>query len=351
MHPALTRRLAQHFGSVDAVPAGLQTLFADVAADYAQAEADRVSVSRALAEMSQELNERSDTLRRERDELAALAKRLEDAHNQLLQSEKMASIGQLAAGVAHEINNPVGYVNSNLKSLDAFIGDILELLDAYEAAADALPAERRTGLAKLREKLDIDFLKTDVVAILKESQEGIDRVKKIVQDLKDFSHVDEGSFNWANIHAGLDSTLNIVRNEIKYKADVVKEYGDIPAIECLPSQLNQVFMNLLVNAAHAMPAEGRGTIRVRTGRSGDETVWIEMSDNGCGIPEANLSRIFDPFFTTKPVGKGTGLGLSLSYGIIQKHHGKITASSAPGNGTLFRITLPVHQPAEPGTPE
>ena len=146
------------------------------------------------------------------------------------------------------------------------------------------------------------------------------------------------------------STLNIASNEIKYKADVRREYGQLPLVECLPSQLNQVFMNLFVNAAQSIPDGRRGTLSVRTGHAGEQ-VWIEVEDDGCGIPSETLDRIFDPFFTTKPVGKGTGLGLSLSYGIIQKHHGKITSSSTPGNGTLFRITLPVHQPAEPGTPE
>ena len=167
-------------------------------------------------------------------------------------------------------------------------------------------------------------------------------MKKIVQDLKDFSRVDT-SQEWqlADLHAGIDSTLNIVRNEIKYKAEVVKEYGQLPQVECLPSQLNQVFMNLLVNAAHAMKDKERGTITVRTGRRDDREVWVEVADDGSGIDPENLKRIFDPFFTTKPVGKGTGLGLSLAYGIVQKHQGAITLDSAPGRGTTFRIVLPV----------
>lgn len=256
----------------------------------------------------------------------------------------MASIGQLAAGVAHEINNPIGYVNSNLKSLTAYVQDLLEMIAAYETAEAALPAEQLSSLAALKATLDIEYLKTDLPAMLGESQEGIDRVRKIVQDLKDFSHTDEGTFNWADVHAGIDSTLNIVANEIKYKADVVREYGALPQIECLPSQLNQVFMNLLVNAAQAMPGEPRGKIVVRTGCKGDEAVWLEFIDSGSGIPAENLKRIFDPFFTTKPVGKGTGLGLSLSYGIIQKHHGKLSVTSVLGEGTCFRIELPVKQP-------
>ncbi|MDQ5945319.1 MAG: two-component system, NtrC family, sensor kinase, partial [Pseudomonadota bacterium] len=162
----------------------------------------------------------------------------------------------------------------------------------------------------------------------------------IVQYLKDFSHADEGNFAWADLHHGIDSTLNIVANEVKYKADVVKEYGTLPQVMCSASQLNQVFMNLLVNAAHAMPADRRGHITIRT-RLEDGQVVLEFTDDGSGIAPENLKRIFDPFFTTKPVGKGTGLGLSLSYGIIEKHGGRITVESTVGVGTTFRITLPV----------
>lgn len=277
------------------------------------------------------------------DEIRSVNKRLEDAQNQLLQSEKMASIGQLAAGVAHEINNPVGYINSNLGTLRKYLQDLFTMLDAYEQAEPLLDVRPETvrNIRELKNKLDLAFLKEDVFALMDESQEGIARVKKIVQDLKDFSHVDEAEWQWSDLHKGLDSTLNIVWNEIKYKAEVVKEYGNLPEVECLTSQLNQVFMNLLVNAAHAI--EERGTITLRTGVEGGE-VWVEVADTGKGIPPENLNRIFDPFFTTKPVGKGTGLGLSLSYSIVQKHHGRINVSSEVGKGTTFRVYLPVSQP-------
>ena len=273
------------------------------------------------------------------EELKQANLKLEEAQNQLLQSEKMASIGQLAAGVAHEINNPIGYVNSNLGTLERHVKDILSILSAYEEAS-------RNGRAfdqveALKEKLELDYLKEDIVALLQESEEGIGRVKKIVQDLKDFSHVDEAEWQHVDLHKGLESTLNIVHNEIKYKANVVREYGNLPEVECLPSQLNQVFMNLLVNAAHAI--ENTGVISVRTGTRGD-VVWVEIEDTGHGIPKENMTRIFDPFFTTKPVGKGTGLGLSLSYSIVQKHQGKIEVESEVGKGTIFRVTLPVMQP-------
>lgn len=288
------------------------------------------------------LSESNQTLTEEREEQRRLIARLEEAQNQLLQSEKMASIGQLAAGVAHEINNPIGYVYSNLGSLDKYIQAILGLVAAYEQAESAIASgEALSRVQAAKHEADLEFLREDVAALMNESREGITRVKKIVQDLKDFSHVDEAEWQWADIRQGLDSTLNIVWNEIKYKAEVVKEYGEMPEVECLPSQLNQVFMNLLVNAAHAI--EERGTITLRTGVEGEEA-WVEIADTGKGIPPENLSRIFDPFFTTKPVGKGTGLGLSLSYSIIQKHHGRIEVASEAGKGTTFRIWLPIRQP-------
>ncbi|MDD3326319.1 MAG: ATP-binding protein [Zoogloea sp.] len=284
-------------------------------------------------------------------ELTELNCLLHETQQQLVQSEKLASIGQLAAGVAHEINNPIGYVSSNIRSLDDYITRLFQVLDAYQSAEAELPDPTRALIGKTKREADFDYLRDDIHELIRESAEGTERVRKIVQDLRDFSRSDTNQ-QWqaADLHMGLDSTLNIASNEIKYRADVVREYGALPLVECLPSQLNQVFMNLFVNAAQSIPDGRRGTLRVRTGHCGDQ-VWIEVEDDGCGMQPEVVDRIFDPFFTTKPVGKGTGLGLSLSYGIIQKHHGKITASSTPGNGTLFRITLPVHQPAEPGTPE
>ena len=277
-------------------------------------------------------------------ELTALNQRLSDAQNQLMQSEKLASVGQLAAGVAHEINNPIGYVHSNLGALENYLGDLFKLMDGYRGAEAAMQPDHAAvqALQRLKSSVDLDFLRQDLPALMNESKEGITRVRKIVQDLKDFSRIDSAlEWQWSNLHQGLDSTLNIVASEIKYRADVNKHYGSIPDIECLPSQLNQVFMNLLVNAAHAIQGE-RGTITLSTGQEG-ESVWVEFADTGSGIAKENLSRVFDPFFTTKPVGKGTGLGLSLSYGIVQKHNGRIEVTSEPGEGTTFRVILPIQQ--------
>jgi len=266
---------------------------------------------------------------------------LKSAQGQLLQSEKLASIGQLAAGVAHEINNPVGYISSNVSTMKKYIEDLFRVLDAYESLESIMGKNADLeGLNGIKEEVELDYLKQDVYELIAESQEGVTRVRQIVQDLKDFSHVDEAEWQWTDLHKGIDSTLNVAHNEIKYKAEVVKEYGDLPQVQCMPSQVNQVFMNLVVNAAHAI--EEKGVITIRSGQDPD-TVWISVSDNGKGIPDDIRQKIFEPFFTTKPVGSGTGLGLSLSYGIIEKHGGELTVASEVGVGTTFTIVLPIEQ--------
>jgi len=277
------------------------------------------------------------------EEFILAQQQIAEAQQQLLQSDKMASVGQLAAGVAHEINNPIGFVYSNLGTLEKYLKDVFELLDVYEAAEATLSETARAAVRAAKQGKDMSFLREDVPQLMKESREGITRVKKIVQDLKEFSHVDAADeWQWVDLHKGIDSTLNIVWNEIKYHADVQKEYGEISEVECLPSQLNQVVMNMLVNAAHAF--EGKGIITIRTGEQGEQ-VFIQIADTGKGISAENMKRIFDPFFTTKPVGKGTGLGLSMSYGIMQKHNGRIEVQSEVGKGTTFTLWLPIKHAA------
>lgn len=279
------------------------------------------------------------------EEQQQLIARLQEAHDQLLQSEKMASIGQLAAGIAHEINNPVGFVNSNMGALQGYVGTLFRVLGDYEQAIGARldgPA-LAARIEQIRQQADLAFVREDVGELVKESLDGLKRVKDIVQALKDFSHVGENEWQVADLHHGLDTTLNIVANEIKYKATVEKTYGKLPEIVCLASQLNQVFMNLLVNAGQAISA--KGTITIRTGVEGD-MVWVAVGDSGCGIPPEHLNRIFEPFFTTKPIGSGTGLGLSLSYGIVKKHGGRIDVESTPGQGTTFTVRLPITQPTK-----
>lgn len=271
--------------------------------------------------------------------------RLEEAQNQLLQSEKMASIGQLAAGVAHEINNPIGFVNSNLGTLRRYAEQLLALTQAY-VARERGPVDAE--LAALKQAADLEFIVEDLPSLLDDSEDGLSRVRKIVQDLKDFSRVDHADWQDADLNAGLESTLNVVMNEVKYRADVRRQYGQLPPVRCLAGQLNQVFLNLIVNAAHAMPAERRGVITLATGVAVQEDrdwAWIEVADDGCGMTPEVQRRIFEPFYTTKPVGKGTGLGLSLSFSIVQKHGGRIELQSAPGEGTRFRVWVPVAGPA------
>lgn len=302
------------------------------------ATAQRLRLEETVIERTREITRANEALRDEIDERKLL-------QGQLLQSEKLASIGQLAAGVAHEINNPIGYIFSNFGTLEGYLRQLFDMLAAYEKAEPSVNAlDVACGLRELRERIELAYLKEDIPVLMRESKQGIVRVRQIVQDLKDFSRVDSSlDFQCANLHQGIDSTLNVVASEIKYKAEVVKEYGVIPDVECLPSQINQVVMNLVINAAHAM-GERRGCITIRTGTDGDQ-VWLEVADDGSGIPPETLKRIFEPFFTTKPVGVGTGLGLSVSYGIVQKHHGRIDVESTIGQGTTFRVTLPIHRPA------
>ncbi|HEY4554989.1 MAG TPA: ATP-binding protein, partial [Lysobacter sp.] len=292
-------------------------------------------------------NARQIELQQRHDELQAAHRRLAGTQEQLLQSEKMASIGLLAAGVAHEINNPIGYVHSNLGTLRDYTGSLIALVEAYGAAlADDHPAA--DSLRRLRERLDIDFIVGDLPQLLDESREGIERVTKIVQDLKEFSHVGRDEpVRAVDLHKGLDSTLNIVWNDLKYKVRLEKHYGVLPPVECHPSEINQVFMNLLINAGQSI-AE-RGTITLATGVDGEEA-WVSITDSGCGIAEESLVRIFDPFYTTKPIGRGTGLGLAICYGIVAKHHGRIEVGSRLGFGSTFRVVLPIRQPRPDATP-
>ena len=300
--------------------------------------------TRELREQIAERRSIEAALQQRNSELEGLNRKLAGAQSQLLQSEKMASVGQLAAGVAHEINNPIGYVHSNLTSLTGYLQDIFLVFDAYERFECSL-AGTPVDLApiqSIKRRIEIDYLRKDIANLMAESIEGITRVEKIVRDLKDFSHVDQAEWQVVDLHTGLDSTLNVVWHELKYKAELVKDYGELPAVECLPFQINQVFMNLLVNAAQAI--EQHGTITIRSGCE-DGQVRVAISDSGKGIDPRQLNRIFEPFFTTKPVGIGTGLGLSVSYGIIQKHGGSIDVESEPGRGSTFTVRLPVTQSA------
>jgi PAS domain S-box-containing protein len=264
--------------------------------------------------------------------------------SKILQQEKMASIGQLAAGVAHEINNPMGFISSNLGSLNKYIDRIIEYTQTLSETLNTLNDPRiAETMREARSNQKFDFIVEDIKKLIAESADGADRVKTIVQNLKSFSRVDQKEDVFADINDCMETTLNIAWNELKYNATVRKEYATLPLIKCNPQQLNQVFMNLLVNAAHAI--EKQGEIVIKTWEQ-DGSVFISVSDTGCGIPEVNLGKIFEPFFTTKEVGKGTGLGLSIAYDIVKKHNGEITVRSEVNKGTTFFVRIPAKTPSD-----
>jgi len=279
------------------------------------------------------------TLQQQLAETVRLNQQLEGAQVQLVQSEKLAAIGQLAAGVAHEMNTPLGFVSSNFGSLERYARQLLNSVEAYRSAAiEHADRDAFADADACYRAADIDFLKEDLPALLSETREGLERVQRIVRDLKDFARIGEQEWQFADLHHGLDSTLNILRYEIKHKAEVVRVYGDLPVVWCVPSMLNQVFLNLLVNAVHAIPAKGVITVRTRVE---SDHVCIDIADTGCGIAAEHLDHIFEPFFTTKAAGKGTGLGLSLAQDIVARHHGRIRVSSVEGQGTTFTVELPL----------
>ena len=302
-----------------------------------------------IGEKTVEVMQTNQALEREREALRELNDQLEQrveqrtaalasAQRQLLQAEKMASVGQLAAGVAHEINNPIGFVNSNLGTLEKYIAKLNKVLAAYAQTEAGLAANALAEVAAVKREVDLPYLLEDLPNLLKESQDGLARVKRIIQDLLDSSHEDESAWQLTNLESSMDSALNVALSKIKDKAEVVKKYAGLPEVECMPSQINQVFLNLLVNAAEAIDV--KGVIAISSGVQ-DNGVWIQVADNGKGIAPANLKHIFDPFFTTKPIGNGTGLGLSVAYGIVQKHGGRIEVRNEEGRGTAMRVWLPV----------
>jgi two-component system, NtrC family, sensor kinase len=277
-------------------------------------------------------------------------KRLEHTRAQMVQSEKMASIGRLATGVAHEINNPTGYIGNNLKTLSDYQRDIGALIDKYQILREGLQKPHilaglddhvRTciaGIQAFEQEIDLTFLRDDIVDLIDDCRTGTERIKKIVLDLKAFAHPGEDRLQLLEINKELSATLNIVNNTLKYKAEVELDLGELPAVRGYPQRLNQVFMNVLVNAAQAIEKQGR--IKIRT-RLTDGAVEVAISDNGRGIAPEHLSRIFDPFFTTKDVGQGTGMGMNIAYALVRQHNGTIDVTSRMGQGSTFTIRLPV----------
>ena len=325
------------------VDSWLALCFQPLASDGRNTWLVRLRASEGIFRDHQDLLEFLSSLSPGSNPYGAALEAVEVRSTRLMQSERMAGIGQLAAGVAHEINNPMGYVSSNLQSMREYVNSILFVLDSLEEArnlaGDDAPVIRH--LDEVRTRADLDFIRGDLASLVEESIQGVDRVREIVQSLKEFSHAGVESFEFHDIHSLIESTLRVAHNEIKYRARVVRDFGDVPPVECIASQLNQVILNLLVNAAQAIETDG--IITLRTGVEGDRA-WIEVEDTGVGMEPEQLRRLFEPFYTTKSAGQGTGLGLPLSSAIIERHHGDITVTSESGTGSVFRVRLPLQQP-------
>lgn len=310
----------------------------NIAQGTAQLEASHQAVEEKVVERTKELVHSKQVLEKE----VAERERLE---NVIVQSEKMAAVGQLAAGVAHEINNPTGFISSNLHTLEHYFVDYNKLWQKTDELKTAVlnqqwpqAADRLKEIDRLKQEINFDFMLNDIRNLITESQRGTERISKIVMDLRTFAREGKDTVESIKVHEVIDSILSIVHNELKYKAELKREYGEVPFIKTNPQKLGQVFINLLVNALQAI--EQKGVICIKT-YAKDNWVCAEFSDTGKGIPPENLTKIFDPFFTTKPVGQGTGLGLSVSYDIVKKQGGEIIVQSEVGKGTTFTVKLPV----------
>jgi two-component system NtrC family sensor kinase len=286
-------------------------------------------------------------MRASADELDQAYSRLKSSQTALVQSEKMASLGQMVAGVAHEINTPLGYVQNNVAMGQELFGHVQTMIGHYEKLMDSLLdeqadeeviASQMQQLAEMRGEMDAGGMLGEMKGLMEDSMYGLGQISELVLNLKDFSRMDAAATDTVNLNDCIESALNIGRNVLKHKVEVVRELGVLPPISCAPSQLNQVFLNLFTNAAHAI--EGTGRLTISTRHEGNN-VHVSVQDTGKGIPEENLKRIFDPFFTTKPIGEGTGLGLAITFQIIQQHSGEIHVTSRVGEGTCFHIRLPV----------
>lgn len=286
---------------------------------------------------TQELSSANQELQQRHQQIEAAYAQLAKTQTQLIQSEKMASLGLLVAGVAHELNNPISYVSSNLEFVEDYVGRLINIIDAYSSGDDPKAPNRRRGDVYQQDQRFQKAVET-LYQLIASCKEGAERVKKIVLDLRVFSRTDDLGLVLADIHQGTESALNLLVKYYQNRITIHRDYGNLPLVECYPSQINQVLLNLLQNAAQAIRQQGEVWIKTEA-----EQGWVRIiiRDNGCGIADDHLSRIFDPFFTTKPVGTGTGLGLSISYGIIEKHGGKIRVASVINQGSEFTIELPL----------
>ena len=279
--------------------------------------------------------DRTSDLKEANDEMSKALETLKSTQSQLVQSEKMASLGQMVAGVAHELNNPIGYIYANFPHLKEYITEVFQFVDEIQSLN--MPKDMKEELEKKISEYDLDFLKEDLNNMIQSGQLGASRIKEIVASLKSFSRLDEGEMKEVIIEKGIDDTLSILNHYLKGRIEVEKIYELKEPVLCKSGQINQVFTNIIYNAIQSI--EGKGKIIIST-RSVGDMAHIEISDTGSGIPEDIIDNIFDPFFTTKKVGEGTGLGLSISYGIIENHGGTLSVSSELGQGTTFAIAIP-----------
>jgi len=304
----------------------------------------RDNLEARVKERTRELAKTNRTLIKTAKDLEKVNAALQKSQVQLVQSEKMASLGQLSAGIAHEINNPTGFILSNLNTLSEYVKVFKKLLEQYESL---FSAERKgnskkkkiSEIVEMRKDTGLEYILKDVDNLFKETRAGADRVKDIVEGLRSFAHTDEAKMVEGDVNKCIESALKIIWSEMKYKCELRKDLTKLPLTHCHPGQLNQVFMNILMNAVQAIPEEG-GDITVST-KAVKTDIIVKISDTGTGIPTANISKIFDPFFTTKEVGHGTGLGLSISHGIVKRHGGSIEVESEVGKGTSFIVCLPI----------
>ncbi|MEW5820279.1 MAG: ATP-binding protein [Cyanobacteriota bacterium] len=295
-------------------------------------------LNESYSSLEQKVNERTREYLDATKELQRAYRKLQKTQAQLVQSEKMTSLGQLVAGVAHELNNPIGFITSNMQPLQDSLDGLMKLINLYGNLK--LSEEEQEQVNQFMEENDFEFMLEDLNDLIEDIKEGAKRAHKIVLDLRNFSRLDEAEFKEVDLHQGIDSTLNLLSKYYKHRVTVHKDYSDIPFISCYASQLNQVWMNLLVNAAQAI--DGTGDVYISTSLEADKVV-VKIRDTGKGIPQDVKERIFDPFYTTKPVGEGTGLGLSITHSIIEKHEGIIELESEIGKGTVFIVKLPIRK--------
>lgn len=300
-------------------------------------------VQRRTAEVvkqKKEIEEKNEVLEDQKEELRSMLENLKLTQSQLVQSEKMASLGQLVAGIAHEINNPVTFISAGVDSLGTNLDEVRQVLEVYHRLTPENATVKLKEIENLKEQIDYKQAIREINKLIESIKNGTERTTQIVNGLRTFSRLDEDVLKIADIHEGLDSTLILLRNKYKNRIEISKEYGDIPSLECFPGQLNQVFMNIISNSIDAI--EDKGVITISTSKSFG-FIQINIKDSGSGMPENIRAKIFDPFYTTKEVGEGTGLGLSISHGIIEKHGGSISVQSEAGKGTEFIIRLPLTQ--------